>query len=86
MFLNNSMINEGICNGTIGVITDIDKSVPNVQIAFCVRNAIIHKIITKQTSYFYVSGSCAPRTQFPLQNAFVLTSHKHKASHCRVFP
>ena len=25
MFLNNSMISEGICNGTIGIVTDIDK-------------------------------------------------------------
>lgn len=76
MFLNNSLINEGICNGTIGIITDVDKSIPSVQVAFCVRNAIVHKSIVKQTSYFYVSGSHASRTQFPLQNAFALTAHK----------
>ena len=34
MFLNNSLINEGICNGTIGIITDVDKSIPSVQVAF----------------------------------------------------
>ena len=76
MFLNNSFIDEGICNGTIGVITDLNKDEPSVQIAFCVESAIIHKWITRQTAYFYVAGQPASRTQFPLQNSFALTSHK----------
>jgi len=70
------MINEGICNGTIGIVTDIDKLTLSVQVAFCVHNSIVHKSIVKQTSYFYVSGNRASRTQFPLQNAFALTVHK----------
>src|SRR5581483_4319399 len=43
---------------------------------FCIQGAIAHKWIIKQTSYFYVAGQRASRTQFPLQNAFALTIHK----------
>ena len=44
--------------------------------AFCIRGAIIHKDITKQTQRFYTNGQRASRTQFPLQNSFSLTVHK----------
>lgn len=79
MFLNNSFINEGICNGTIGVVTDIqdlDTPLVTVHVAFCVHGAIVHKPVTKQTAYFYAAGHRASRTQFPLQPAFALTVHK----------
>jgi len=73
MYLNNSLIEKGICNGTIGIITDFDKDASSVQVAFCVQNAIVHHWVPKYTSYFYASGQ---RTQFPLQNSFALTIHK----------
>src|SRR6266542_528393 len=76
MYLNNSLIKNGICNGTIGVITDLNKDQPSVQVAFCVHGAIIHKWITRETVYFYSGGQHASRTQFPLQNSFSLTVHK----------
>ena len=76
MFLNNSLIEHGICNGTIGIITDLDDDQTNVQVAFCIRGAIVHKWVTKQTAYFYNNGQRASRTQFPLQNSFSLTVHK----------
>jgi hypothetical protein len=76
MYLNNSLSKDGICNGTIGVITDLNKQQPSVQVAFCVHSAIIHKWITRETAYFYSGGLHASRTQFPLQNAFSLTVHK----------
>ena len=76
MYLNNSLIKDGICNGTIGVITDLNKQQPSVQVAFCVYGAIIHKWITRETAYFYSAGQQASRTQFPLQNSFSLTVHK----------
>ena len=76
MYLDNSLIKDGICNGTNGVITDLDKQQPSVQIAFCVQGAIIHKSITRKTTYFYSNGQHASRTQFPLQNSFSLTVHK----------
>ena len=76
MFLNNSLIELGICNGTIGVITDLEKDTPSVQVAFCVHGAIVHKPIVKQSQYFYANGQRASRTQFPLQNSFSLTVHK----------
>ena len=76
MFLNNSLIEKGICNGTIGVITDFDKDSHSVQMAFCVQSAIVHCWIQQHTSYFYAAGQRASRTQFPLQNSFALTIHK----------
>ena len=76
MYLNNSLLKEGICNGTIGVITDLNKQQPSVQVAFCVRGAIIQKWIIRETTYFYSGGQHASRTQFPLQNSFSLTVHK----------
>jgi hypothetical protein len=76
MYLNNSLLKDGICNGTIGVITDLNKQQPSVQIAFCIHGAIIHKWITRETAYFYSAGQQASRTQFPLQNSFSLTVHK----------
>ena len=76
MYLNNSLINDGICNGTIGVITDINKQQPSVQVAFCTLGAINHRWIARDTTYFYSNGQHASRTQFPLQNSFSLTTHK----------
>lgn len=65
-----------VYNGTIGVITDLNKDQPSVQVAFCIHGAIIHKWITRETVYFYSGGQHASRTQFPLQNSFSLTVHK----------
>jgi hypothetical protein len=79
MFLNNSLMSEGICNGTMGIITDLkdlETSHPRVQVAFCTHGSIVQKWITRQTAYFYAGGHRASRTQFPLQNAFGLTVHK----------
>jgi PIF1-like helicase/Helitron helicase-like domain at N-terminus len=76
MYLNNSLINDGICNGTIGVVTDINKQQPSVQVAFCTHGAINHRWIARDTTYFYSNGQHASRTQFPLQNSFSLTTHK----------
>src|SRR5215471_13404898 len=76
MYLNNLLSEDGICNGTIGVITDLNKEQPSVQIAFCTHGAIVHRWITRETTYFYSSGQQASRTQFPLQNSFALTVHK----------
>ncbi|GBC10072.1 hypothetical protein RclHR1_09310007 [Rhizophagus clarus] len=76
MYLNNSLSEDGICNGTIGVITDLNKQHPSVQVAFCTHGAIIQKWITRETVYFYLGGQHASRTQFPLQNSFSLTVHK----------
>jgi len=76
MYLNNSLIEKGICNGTIGIVTDFDKDTQSVQVAFCVQSTIVHCWVPKHTSYFYASGQKASRTQFPLQNSFALTIHK----------
>ena len=51
MYLNNSLIDQDIYNGTVGVITDVD--VPNecVRIAFSVRGSIIDIDICSQFPY-----------------------------------
>jgi len=76
MYLNNSFIDHGICNGTMGLITDVNPSEPNVRVAFSTRGSIIDLDIHKQTHYFEINGNNCHRTQFPLQNCFALTVHK----------
>ena len=76
MFLNNSQIQYQICNGTVGIVTDIDVENNNVRVAFSVCSAIVDMVISKQAFHFLVNGVSASRSQFPLQNAFALTVHK----------
>src|SRR5215204_1712816 len=76
MYLNNNMVKKGICNGTVGVIADIDRTQDLVRIVFCINGGVIDLEISKYTSKFYLNGSFASRKQFPLQNAFALTTHK----------
>ena len=76
MYLNNSLIDQGICNGTVGVVTDVDLPEESVRIAFSVRGSIIDLDVHKHTHYFEINGSNCRRTQFPLQNCFALTVHK----------
>ncbi|CAH1770178.1 9282_t:CDS:2, partial [Entrophospora sp. SA101] len=61
---------------TVGVIADIDHTQDLVRIVFCINGGIIILEISKYTSKFYLNGSFASRTQFPLQNALALTTHK----------
>jgi ATP-dependent exoDNAse (exonuclease V) alpha subunit len=79
MFLNNSQFKHRISNGTIGIITDIDTELQEIRCAFCVQSAIVDIAVKKCTSSFIINGAPASRTQFPLINAFALTSHKVQA-------
>ena len=76
MYLNNKLIDKGICNGTIGVVTDLDISRGIVRVAFCIHGGLVDIAVSKDTATFYLDGLYANRTQFPLQNAFALTVHK----------
>ncbi|GBC06018.1 hypothetical protein RclHR1_06570002 [Rhizophagus clarus] len=76
MYLNNSLISHGICNGTIGVVTDVNPTEGYARIAFSVRGSIIDIDIYRQTHYFNINGTNCSHTQFPLQNCFALTVHK----------
>ena len=40
MYLNNSLIESGICNGTIGVVTDLDRIKPSVRFTILERRPI----------------------------------------------
>jgi len=76
MYLKNDLIDQNICNGTVGVITDVDLEKLEVRIAFSVVGGIVDIGIKKETVTFQVDGKPASRCQFPLQNAFALTVHK----------
>ena len=68
MFLNNSIINTGICNGSIGIIlaTNDDNS---VKVAFPTENGIQEVDVNKISTNFYVNGARGIRQQYPLANA-----------------
>ena len=70
------MFEHGICNGTIGIITDVDPLEPSVRVAFSIRGSIVDVNLHKQTHYFQINGNNCHRTQFPLQNSYALTVHK----------
>ncbi|GBB94781.1 hypothetical protein RclHR1_02410027 [Rhizophagus clarus] len=76
MYLNNSLISHGICNGMIGVVTNVNPTEEYARIAFSVRGSIIDIDIYKQTHYFNINGTNCNHTQFSLQNCFALTIHK----------
>ena len=68
MYLNNSLIDQGICNDTIGVITDVN---PSYELPSQLEDLLsILTFINKQTHYFEINGTNCHQTQFPLQNCF----------------
>ena len=76
MYLKNNLIEHNICNGTVGVILDINLDPFQVRIAFSVMGGIVDIGIKKETSTFLIDGKPSSRCQFPLQIAFALTVHK----------
>ena len=52
IFLNNSQYKYKICNGTIGIITDINIESQEVRCAFYVQNAIVD--IASKKMYFFI--------------------------------
>ncbi|CAJ0633368.1 6744_t:CDS:2 [Entrophospora sp. SA101] len=49
------MVEKGICNGTVGVIADIDHTQDLVRIVFCINGGIIDLEISKYTSKIYLN-------------------------------
>ena len=76
MFLNNKHKEKRIYNGTVGVVTDIDKTNQIVRVAFCINGGIVDVKIEPEPTYFTINAMPSCRIQFPLQNAFALTVHK----------
>src|ERR1044071_31693 len=73
MYLNNFKANFKVCNGTIGIITDVDIETNSVRVSFNVPGGIN---IKPDTNYFMINGNHASCCQFPLQNCYALTVHK----------
>src|SRR5436190_14896367 len=76
MYLKNNLIEQNICNGTVGVVTDINLENLEVRVDFSIIGGFVNIVIKKETVTFQVDGKQASRCQFPLQNAFALTVHK----------
>jgi ATP-dependent DNA helicase PIF1 len=76
MYLKNNLMEQNICNGTVGIVTDINLESLQMRIAFSIMGGIIDIQIKKETATFTIDGKPSSRCQFPLQNAFALTVHK----------
>ena len=75
MFLNNTLYDNGICNGSIGIIIKIHNE-ESIDVAFPTKNGLCYITVNKTTDRFNYNGQPASRHQFPIQNAFSLTVHK----------
>jgi ATP-dependent DNA helicase PIF1 len=75
MFLNNTLFNNGICNGSIGIIMKIHNE-ESIDVVFPTKAGLSYITVNKTTDRFNYHGQPASRYQFPIQNAFALTVHK----------
>ena len=62
MYLKNNLIDQNICNGTVGVVTDIDLENLEVRVAFSIVGGIIDIAIKKETITFLIDGKPASRS------------------------
>jgi ATP-dependent DNA helicase PIF1 len=80
MYLQNTNFHLGICNGSIGIVTDIDLDTDTqpktVIVQFLCGDSLLSLSVPKQTVYFNHHGCPASRCQFPLSVAYALTVHK----------
>ena len=76
MYLKNDMMQHNLCNGTVSVVTDVDKQAETVRVAFVPQGQLIDTVLRPISAHFTVNGQHATRRQFPLQNSFALTVHK----------
>lgn len=76
MYLRNNLIDQNICNGSIGIVIDVNPADLEVRVAFSVKGGIVDIGIKRETVPFMIDGKPSSRYQFPLQNAFALTVHK----------
>src|SRR5947209_9584251 len=75
MFLNNKLFNDDICNGTIGIVTEIMNNT-EIEVTFPTFTSINKVIVQMETTYFDIDRKRASRQQLSLQNTFTLTVHK----------
>jgi ATP-dependent exoDNAse (exonuclease V) alpha subunit len=65
MYLTNDMINQGVCNGTIGIVTNVIQQTEQIHVTFLGNRSLIHAVISPKTSYFSVNGTNAPVDNSP---------------------
>jgi ATP-dependent exoDNAse (exonuclease V) alpha subunit len=83
MFLNNTLFEAGLCNGTIGIVTAITADCDTdhetdyaIHAAFPTKSRMLEVAVRRITEYFLCDGQQCSRTQYPLQTTFALTVHK----------
>ena len=59
MYLKNLKSNTNICNGTIGVITDVNTDTNSVRVSFSIPNGIIDLEVKPETDHFSINGNPA---------------------------
>src|SRR4051794_8303649 len=74
--LKNNLMGQSICNGTIGIVTNINLLFLEVRIVFSVIRGVVDVRIKRESVTFIVDEKLLSRYQFLLQNAFALTVHK----------
>jgi len=67
MFLNNTYFNNGLANGTIGVVTAMNYANNTVEVTFPTSSGITLTSIRRVTNSFLINGAPCSRTQFPLR-------------------
>jgi len=75
MFLNNTLYENGICNGSIGIIMKIHNE-ESIDVAFLTKTGLCYVTVNRTIDRFNYNGQSASRRQFSIQNAFSLTVHK----------
>jgi ATP-dependent DNA helicase PIF1 len=83
MFLDNTLFDAGLCNGTIGIVVAIksdndgdDYADHAIHVAFPTKSQMVEVAVRRITDYFLCNGQPCSRIQYPLQVAFALTVHK----------
>ena len=64
MYLKNNLMDKNICNGTVGIVTDINLENLEVRIAFSVVGGIVDIRIKKKAIPFLIDRKPASRGQF----------------------
>jgi hypothetical protein len=76
MYLNNTLFSQGICNGTIGIVTSVNPEEKKCTVVFSCQDSFKEIEVTPKYHSFYIDGHLCHRLQFPLLNAFAVTVHK----------
>ena len=55
------MMQHNLCNGTVGIVTHVDKQSETVRVAIVARGRLIDTVLRPITAYFIVNGQHATK-------------------------